>query len=108
MQQSLAGKGYAALTSTEWDRAGEVIAQTQPVLVIIDSPPAHEGRGWKTLDVLKHLEELQAIPVIVYSDAARELDRDARILEEFRVLVLPRPVNLEDLPRRVGELLAAR
>ena len=107
MQQSLADGGYAALTSTEWDRAPEVIAQMQPALVIIDPSPGHESRGWKTLDVLKHVEEVQRIPAIVYSGAAHELDRDARVLEQFGVRVLPRPVDLEDLPRQVGEVLAA-
>ena len=105
VQQSLDERGYAAVTSTDWNRACELIAQLQPQLVIIDSPTTREWQGWKALDALKRDAVGQAIPVIMYSNAARALAPDARVLREFQVLVLPQPVDLDDLPRRVSDLL---
>ena len=105
VQQSLDERGYAAVTSTDWNRACELIAQLQPQLVIIDSPTTREWQGWKALDALKRDAVGQAIPVIMYSSAALALEPDARVLGEFQVLVLPQPVDLDDLPRRVSDLL---
>ena len=67
MQQALERAGYEPRTSPAWELAPLFVAEAQPVLVILQSAPGSERRGWR---VLKQAEETQSIPVLICSAAA--------------------------------------
>jgi PleD family two-component response regulator len=89
VQHALEQAGYDPRTSPAWELASLFVAEAQPVLVILQSAPGSERRGWRVLDELKRAEETRSIPVLVCSAAAAALDSLRGTLHGYGVEVLP-------------------
>ena len=89
MRQALEQAGYEPRTGSAWKLAPLFVAEAQPVLVILQSAPGSERRGWRVLDEMKQAKETQSIPVLICSSAAPALDTLRRILHGCGVQVLP-------------------
>jgi len=94
MRQALERAGYEPRTSPAWELAPRFVAEAQPVLVILQSTPGSERRGWRVLDELKQAEETQSIPVLICSAG-----RGHRCVREVRWAA---PAHIVVIRRRRG------
>jgi len=108
MRQALERAGYEPRTSPAWELAPRFVAEAQPVLVILQSAPGSERRGWRVLDELKQAEETQSIPVLICSAAAPALDTLRRTLHGYGVQVLPPQPSARQLLGCVRRQLASQ
>src|SRR2546422_8938825 len=97
MRQALEQAGYEPRTGSAWKLAPLFVAEAQPVLVILQSAPGSERRGWRGLGELMQAEETQSIPGLICSAAAPALDTLRCTLHGYGVQGLPRQPRARQL-----------
>jgi len=98
-------EGYEVVTRKEWDGAYDFVKEQRPDLVILDIRIGGEERGWQILQMLTLDPQTLPIPVIVCSAAIVDLHAHQQLLEKYRVRVLPKPFDLDDLLTAVATAL---
>jgi two-component system, chemotaxis family, sensor kinase CheA len=105
MEQILRADGHEATSCPAGDPAHELIARTQPDVVVVDTWLQVRDEGWELVQTLRLDERTRQIPIIVASsDAERVKERAEEISAMNNVLILPKPFDPESLLRAIARI----
>jgi DNA-binding response OmpR family regulator len=106
LEDGVESHGWQACASSDLAHVGGFTAHTQADLVIIDVGQRSErAAAWHALDVLKHVRETRAIPVILCTVPTAVLTEQLRTLQEYGVAVLSKPCRTGDVVRKAAAVL---
>ena len=101
----LESEGYAVTTAASFQQARAAIAAGPPDLVLSDVR-LPDAAPFALLDELAADPATAALPVLVCSGAAREIEQAAERLAHTESAVLLKPFDIDDLLATVSRLLA--
>lgn len=106
MDELLSMEGYRTEIHFASDTAFEMVRDTQPQLVILDIRMEKQESGWLVLDLLRLDPSTKDIPVIVCSADTVTLRAKAEHLRKYKVDVLEKPFELDDLLAQIDQYLS--
>jgi DNA-binding response OmpR family regulator len=98
-------KGYNPYTYQEQMTDLNIVKDVNPDLIILGNIRDYNTSELNTLFTLKANDELKAIPVIICTIAAEDVQRDQRVRNLERVAVVPKPFLINLLVRQIEVLL---
>lgn len=105
MQALLEQAGYEVLPLVDSLKARSVIQQERPDLLILDiMMPGLDG--WEVLDALRKDPDTEGLPVLVTTGALVNAHPGQRLPALAGVEFLPKPFSVDELLRRVEDILA--
>ena len=106
MRDALKDAGHEVTTYVQPNRdTVEHLKSGQPDVIILDARLTSTVSGWDVIAGLKDLATTRSIPVILCSGAADEIVSHQEELAQWNIPVLPKPFDLEELDRIVGDAL---
>lgn len=95
----LSGEGYTVSLHSYSTRDLQEVREIMPDLIISDHPPFLEENGWQFLQKLKMDRATEYIPVILCTTSLKWLrsNVDEAWLTAKRIVVLPKPFNIDEL-----------
>lgn len=100
----LVDEGFDVICCDVLDGAVDVIADANPVLVIVDLTMAGM-QSWGLVDALASDPRTRQTPFIVCSGAVHELRTAENRVRELGGAVLAKPFDLDDLTRMIRDLI---
>ncbi len=106
-REVLEDEDYRVSTQTYIDHDLEAIKAAAPDLIVLDYMWATEDASWSLLQMLRMDRETAAIPIVLCTGAAREVEALSGHLEDMGVRVVLKPFNIDQLAAVIAESLAA-
>jgi len=105
---ALADIDWAVVPCSDAATASEAVKNGDPDVIILDLWLETPATGWELLQRFREDEATRSIPVIVCSGAADHLADREDWLQEQKILMLPKPFELDDLYGSMEAALGAR
>jgi CheY-like chemotaxis protein len=107
MEAALADEGYETIACADSEWAYDLIARSQPALVLLDIRMAYPTAGWDVLTLLRFDPTTAQLPVIICSADQFFIASHREQLHAAGCAILLKPFGLDDLLRTVRSLLDA-
>jgi CheY-like chemotaxis protein len=100
-------EGYRVTTQAYLDHDLDDIRALKPDLIVLDYMWASDDNAWSLLNLLRLSPDTAAIPIVLCTAAAREVEALSAHFEDLGIRVVLKPFNIDRLVEVLAEALAA-